>query len=49
MIIDIKLSVESGNEKNFPYIQRENQLIQQYLQQYGHLPEGGGDDLHAHF
>jgi hypothetical protein len=47
MIIDIKLSVESGNEKKFLYIQRENQLIQQYLQQCGYLPEGGGDDLYA--
>jgi hypothetical protein len=32
-------------EKNPMYTQRESQLIQQFLQQYGYLPEGGGDDL----
>jgi|GEM_PF-504245 hypothetical protein len=32
-------------EENPMYTQRESQLIQQFLQQYGHLPEVGGDDL----
>jgi len=32
-------------EENPMYTQRESQLIQQFLQQYGYLPEGGGDDL----
>ena len=32
-------------EENPMYTVRESELIQQFLQKYGRMPEGGGDDL----
>jgi formate dehydrogenase (NADP+) beta subunit len=42
-LIDGNSAVYFTFEENLIYTQRESQLIQQFIQQHGHFPEGGND------